>query len=319
VRHGDTIPEDEPRRRHVPAARAVAALLAVLAVTGCTGPGGLDAPLYPGLRSDEIDSITLARRDVTVSLTRSGDRWTVALPSGQGLADSTAVDDFVSVLARATRRDVIPHGSDELETLGLAGGGVGRIVVLSNGRTLVDVSVGADAPGDSRVFLRREREGDVLISPSGLGRQLQRTTDDWRDRRVMSFRLPDVTGVELVNRGRRMVLAPVDGRWRMTQPTDQEVYKGFVDGLLFSIAELDAVGFVDDGTSEACGFGEGPAGTRGSVTVRFSNGPPQSVIFGDAHAGGWCAMRPDRDDIYLVPRETVELLFGSESDEPPSR
>ncbi len=306
------------RRVIPPIGRALlaAALTVAACLSGCADGG---APLFPQLSTATADVIEIARGDHSLSLARDKDGWWIALPGGRGHADEDSVDGLLTLLARSTRREIVRGGRSQLQTLGLSNGGTGRIVVTSSGRPIVDVRIGADAPGASRVFMMLDGERDVFVSPDGLADMLDQPLDDWRDRRIMSFELPDVVGIELVHQGEVMVIVPVDGRWHMTRPIDQDVDKRFVDALLFSLAELDAVGFESGGARLECGFGESGHEGLGSVTVRFTTGPPQSVLFGDGIGEMWCTMRPDRDDIYLLPREFIESIFGDGTVEPPSR
>lgn len=305
------------RTRYLISGVALCAVLAAsVCLPGCADP---DAALFPRLSATTADALEITRGGQCLALARDADGWWVALPGRRGRASDDSVDKLFTVLARSTRREIVRGGHGQLETLGLADGDGGRISITSSGRSVVDTRFGADAPGASRVFLMPDGERDVFVSPDGLADLLGLPSDDWRDRRIMSFELPDVIGVELVNQGAQMVIAPVDGRWHMTRPVDQDVYKGYVDALLFSLAELEAVGFENERTPSECGFGETGRDGRGSVTVRFANARPQSVLFGGSANDSWYTMRPDRDDIYLVPGELVELIFGGETPGPSPR
>jgi len=302
--------------RFIGTALLLTALTIAAVVSGCADGSDL---LFPRLAGSTADVVEIARGDNGLSLARDEDGWWIALPRGRGRADDASVDELLTLLARSTRSEIVSGGGDQLQTLGLADGGTGRLVVQESGQRLVDVRIGADAPGASRVFMLPDGERDVFVSPDGLADVLEMPLDDWRDRRIMSFALPDVVGVELVNQGEVMVIVPVEGRWHMTRPVDQDVDKRFVDALLFSLAELDAVGFENERTPLECGFGEDGREGLGSVTVRFATGPPQSVLFGGGDGDMWYAIRPDRDDIYLLPLEFVESVFGDGTVEEPAR
>ncbi len=293
-----------------------ATLVAAVSLSGCDEG---DAPLFPGLSAAAADAVEITRGDSDLSFERDADGWWIALHEGRGRADDELVEDLLDLLARSRHGDIVPGGQDQLGTLGLANGGTGRIVVTSSDRPIIDVRIGSDAPGPSQVFMLPEGERGVFVSSDGLADMFRLPFDDWRDHRITSFELPDVVGLELVNRGEMMVIVPVDGRWHMTRPVDQDVDKRFVDALLFSLAELDAVGFESRRSPAACGFGEDGSEGLGSVTVRLAIGPPQSVLFGGGDGDMWYVMRPDRDDIYLLPLEFVESVFGDVTAEPPSR
>lgn len=311
------------RHRRILPAILVIGVFALAVLSACADR---DAPLFPRLDVETADAVELEYDGRLVSLAREADGWRIALPRGRGHADDDAVAAFLELVARARRSDVVSDAHGELETLGLADEGVGRLVVRSPGRVVVDARLGAVAPGPSRVFLMPRGDRDAFVSPDGLAEWLAQPLDEWRDDGIMAFRLPDVVGVEIVNRGVRAVLAPVDGRWVMTRPVEQDVEKGTVDGLLLSISDLSASGFENDRDPVDCGFvlaGDGSggavAGSRGSVTVRLSTGPPMRIAFGDPAGEMWHAMRGDRDDVYLVQRGLVELIFGVDEPVPGSR
>ncbi len=308
------------RSRHITNLVGSALLGAWVVTAVClSGCGEGDASLFPRLSAETADAVEITRDGRSLSLARDADGWQVILQHGPGRADDGAVDEFLTLLGRSTRDEIVSGGGDQLATLGLSDGGTGRILVASSGRPVVDALIGADAPGASRVFLMPDGGRDVFVSPDGLADLLRLPTDDWRDHRIMSFRLPDVVGLELVNQGETMVIVPVEGRWHMTRPVDQDVDKRFVDALLFSLSELEAVGFENGRTPLECGFGESGRDGLGSATVRFATGPPQSVLFGGGRGDMWYTMRPDRDDIYLLPLEFIESIFGDGTGEPPAR
>lgn len=289
-------------------------LACVFAIAGCAERAD---ELFPEL--DRADRISVSHGATALRLTRDEAGWWVDLPGGRGRADDELVAHLLAVLGRSSRSELVPGGAERLEMLGLDEGSSGLVTVFAHAQTIARTRTGSQAPGASRVFIMPVGDSEVFVSPDGLADLLSLPLREWRDRSVLEFALPDVVGIELWNRDRRMTLVPLDGRWHMTEPIEQDVHKGFVDALLFALAELEAVDFADDRPIEACGFGVDEASARGRVAISLKDDRVLRLSFGSEHEKGWCAMRPDRSDVYVVPRETVEIIFGKDSPESPAR
>jgi len=245
----------------------LAAVLAIASVADGLFSSGDDAALgqaerlFPDLTAEAIDSFTVTRGETTIAANKTNGHWRVADPDypahperiahlAKRLAELTVSQRFVEADWTETGNEKT-FGLDEAKAL----------VRWSSGGREQSLEVGSAALFGRQTYVRLPGTRDAILVASDLANWVPRTTDDWRDLRLMPEDL-EFDRLRFWGQSRTVELAKgSDGAWRMEQPVDSAADQMVIHQLIqrMQLARIVQV-------AAAAGEGE-PA-----ATVRLAKG-----------------------------------------------
>ncbi|HMB33052.1 MAG TPA: DUF4340 domain-containing protein [Methylomirabilota bacterium] len=192
-----------------------------------------------------------------------GGKWTVARP-GPYRADSDLVSDMLERLASARIKEfeTAPkspgtYGLDKPSKLTLWLG-------KDKDRTAKTILVGKTDADKKGVYVQREGDSEVLLVPSEAWDKVPKTVAMARDKTVFPYAYDKVNRVEIESAGGKVTLERDGVNWKITAPEALKADTGAVNGLLWKIRDLRAVGFLDDTAAGIARYL-----TKPDVTVRL--------------------------------------------------
>ncbi len=207
--------------------------------------------LFPELNADKIDSFTVTRGDTTVAAKKVDGQWRVADP------DYPAHPERIARLAKRLAELTVNQRVDEAEwtetgnekTFGLDE--TKALVIWTSGEKKQSLEVGSAALFGRQTYVRLPGTRNAILAASDLANWVPRTSDDWRDLRLVPEDL-EFDRLRFWGQSRTVELARSDdGAWRMEQPvnsaTDQMVIHQLIQRMqLARIVQVAATAGEDE-------------------------------------------------------------------------
>ncbi len=181
------------------------------------------APKLIDTAQDQIIRVEIAKKgSAPVVLERvKDDTWNLQAPKPAG-ADSDAVSSMVSTLASFSSERLIDEKVGELGEFGLDSPELTVTVGLKDGKTQ-KVLIGDEAPTGGGFFAKLEGDPRLFSIYSYNRSSLDKSWDDLRDKRLMTFDPGQVSRVELTAKGGTVELGKTgQGEWQVLKP---DVYR----------------------------------------------------------------------------------------------
>ena len=212
-------------------------LLALLLLWGASallsrGPDPVRASLdlrVPALA--DVDSITIVKGLDTIAIARqSATDWTV---NGHR-ATLASVTELLQALRDTVHPELVAQNSSSFVRLDVDSAG-GRWLRLRGGRggkPLLEVIVGTRPTDIQSAYLRRPGDAHVYLWRGRLGALVERTLDDWRDKRIAVLAPDSIALVEVVRGKDRYALRRAGKAWRVNgAPADSGAVARYLDRL----------------------------------------------------------------------------------------
>lgn len=195
-----------------------AALLLVLLLWGASelfsrGPDSVTGSLaLPALTPDGVDTVAVVKGPDSIVLAKqSATAWTV---NGRRAA-LDAVSELFQALDDSTPPELVAQDSSSFARLGVDSAGGTWLSVHGGGKPLAQLIVGRPAGEHARVYVRRSGDGHVYLWRGRLVSLVNRSADDWRDKRIATVELDSVVAVD-VERGKdRYALTRAGTAWTL--------------------------------------------------------------------------------------------------------
>jgi len=206
------------------AATAVLAVLAGLVVWTNKNPKAPDSktqapPKILALGPDQIEGIRIARPgEVPVVLKKTGNNWAIVEPKPYP-ADQDAVKPMVTALASLTSDRLIEQNPQSLSEFGLTSPPE-EIDVTVKGGTVNKVLLGSDSPTGQSTYAKLASNPAVYTLPSGTKATFDKTVNDLRDKRLLTFDEDKLHDFSVTSKGSTFEFTkdPTLG-WQVTKPT----------------------------------------------------------------------------------------------------
>jgi len=235
-----------------------------------------------------MDTIVIEKQDAGWMITAP-----VTAPAEQGSVDRM-LDSLVELKSErdiGAQGDLGPFGLAEPET---------EVEIAGGGGVLGSILLGTSTPDGSKLYVKLSEKEPVYTVSNSLRGGLDKTLFDLRDKKVVDFSIPDVTGVKLFRNGQTFVFEKsADGDWAMTSPAEHNADAGKVRRLLDSIRFARVKKFVEEDATDLAEFGlESPSAL---VKLEFAD-KTTSVAFGDRSGPD------DSGNIYARRNEERQVL-----------
>jgi hypothetical protein len=277
---------------------------ASLARRGSSGPSESDRFALPPVASDSADSVIIARpADTTRLVRRDSATWMV---NGHPAARS-AIQELFSALADTARRTELVAGrSASHSALGVDSAKGAKVRIVRGDTTVADLVQGKRGPGLDGGYFRAAGDSAVYLVGGNLAQVLERSQDEWRDRRIAGAAADSVARIE-VRRGRRSYSVRRDGAgWALESgPADSAA----IAALLADYRQVEAAGFATKAQADSARFARPD---RQAALLRADGRPLVTLAFDSTANGFW--VKADGDStVYRVDTWFADRLTPADS------
>jgi hypothetical protein len=268
-----------------------------------------DTPKLISLDAKQIEDIRLAKSgSEPVELANLAGTWTIAKPTAMA-ADQDAVNMLTGSLATLNADRLIDEHPANLGDFGLTMPMEEIDVTLKGGKT-TKLLLGSDTPASTGIYAKIESDPKVYTVPSFVKASFDKTVNDLRDKRLLTFNQDKLTGVSVTAKGQSYDFGRnAQGDWQITKPRPMRADSLQVDDLIRKLkdAKMDLTSAKSDDKEAAAQFASGDKTGTASVT---DNSGTQTIEIHKSKDkdGGYYAKSSAVPGIYKVAGEIGDAL-----------
>ena len=196
---------------------------------------------------DKLESLALERGDSRIELRRSEGRWDMHSPF-PARVDQGEVARILDAFEKAKVTDAVGFQELRRRELSLKEFGLAPAamrVTLREAQRCDEVQLGAQTPLGREVYVRMNDLSQVFVVSGDLVRELPRTADDLRSRKLTFGDRALLRTIELRVPGRPFIkLSKETGTWRLVQPGAASASDDKVESLLDALYDARVTRFV---------------------------------------------------------------------------
>jgi hypothetical protein len=254
-----------------------------------------------------VAEVHLAYPDRSLHLKKdAAGKWRLTQPINTE-ADETAVTNIVNAIADAEISRILEEPGPDLALYGLNAPVVKIHVTLKDGKTLPQVLIGKDTPIGYSVYLQKEGETKILLTPQAFRLGMTKEVKDLRDKTILAFQPEDVKKIALQGPTQEIVLAKTDSSWRLEKPVSGKAEETQVQTLLSTLHTLRAQDFVEQSAADSPDYGLTPPQFTVALTVGADNTTKTLLIGGEKAQDKASKLR------YLKRGEHATIFLAAES------
>jgi len=253
---------------------------------------------------DQIKEIKLKKSggEETVLDKGSDGKWQITAPKAQR-ADQDTVKSLVSSVATLNADKTVEDNASDLSAYGLGSPSLDVTVVKNDGKAQ-DLLVGDDAPTGGSSYAKVSGNPHVYTIASYVKTSIDKTPNDLRDKRLLTFDQDKLTRVDLQPVGGEAIEFGKNNQndWQILKPKPLRADGSQVEELIRKLkdAKMDATISDEDAKKAAAGYAGGTKVATASVT--------------DASGTQSIEVRKDKDKNYYAKSSAVDGIYKVTAD-----
>lgn len=191
------------------------------------------APKLISVDAKNIEDIRLAKSgSEPIELAKLANSWTITKPTAMG-ADQDAVSMLTGSVATLNADRLIDEHPANLADFGLNMPMEEVDLTLKGGKT-TKLLLGSDTPAGTGIYAKLESDPKVYTVPSYLKASFDKTVNDLRDKRLLTFNQDKLTSVSISGKGGQTIEfgKNAQGDWQITKPKPMRADSLQVDDLV---------------------------------------------------------------------------------------
>jgi hypothetical protein len=242
-------------------------------------------PKILALAEGDITKVSLKKKgaDETV-LEKTNGKWQIAAPKPYP-ADQDAVSQLVASAANVTSDRVVEDKATNLSAYGLNAPSF-EVDITGKGGKVSKLEIGDDTPTNSGSYAMLEGDPRVFTVASYVKTGVDKSTNDLRDKRLLTFDQDKVSRIELIAKKQDIEFGRDKDQWQIVKPKPLRADGSQVDEMLRKLkdAKMDLALSDDDAKKAAAAFASGT--------------PVATVKLTDPSGTQQIEIRKNKDDYY---------------------
>ena len=244
------------------------------------------SPKLTDIPQAQIKEIDLKKKDgTTVVLQNQNGRWSLTAPE-QLPADQDAANSLASTFNPVSADNVVEDKPKDLSQYGLTNPSLTVTVDEKNGKSQ-QLFLGDDVPAGSLVYARVNSDPKVYAVSSSIKTSLDKSANDLRDKRLLTFDSNRLTRIEVINAKSDVEIGKNNQNdWQILKPQPYRADSFQVEELLRKLtdAKMDLSASAD---------------TAKKADAAFASGQPVGTVkVSDAAGTQSLELRKNKDDYY---------------------
>jgi len=262
------------------------------------------APKILSIPDDQITQVTLKKTggDTTVLDKSAGGKWQITEPKPMR-ADQDAVKSLVTAVGTLNGDTTVTDKATDLSAYGLSTPILDVTVTKKDGKSQ-DILLGDDTPTGGGTYAKLAGNPHIYTIASYVKSNIDKSSNDLRDKRLLTFDQDKVTRVDLQPAGGPAIEFGKDNQndWQILKPKPLRADGSQVDELIRKLkdAKMDAAISDEDAKKAAAAFA---SGTKvATATVSDANGTEELEV------------RKDKDKNYYAKSSAVPGIYKVTAD-----
>src|SRR5882762_4505336 len=233
---------------------------------------------------DQFREIEIKRRSgETIHLQRNDSKWQITAPKSLP-ADADAVSSMLSTLSSLSSDRTVEDKATSLDQYGLTQPAIELDIIDKNKKTS-RLLIGDDTPAGTAVYASLAGDPRVFVLSSYKKSNLDKSPNDLRDKRLLTFDSDKVSGIELTAKKQTIVFGRSKDEWQIVKPKSFRADRSQVEELLRTLRDAR----MDLSASE----------DEKKVAAAFSSGTPFATArVTDVSGTQELQVRKSKDDYY---------------------
>lgn len=258
------------------------------------------------LNADDVTAVMLIYPDREIALEKTDAGWRLTKPV-EAAADDVTVKNLLRAIADAEVKRTIDDPPQDLAQFGLAPP-VATIKVTAKGQPLPDLKVGKTTAVSFSTYVQRADQPKIYLTGSAFNTGMDKQVKDLRDKKIVEFKEDDVSRIALRGPDGDVVLAKVEGSWKIEQPTAYRADPNAVRALLSTVRNLRATDFANDAPSDADLATYGLDTPQRQLVLTTADGKETRLLVGKEVEQGLYVKSADRPTTFLVGKYVTRDL-----------
>ena len=255
----------------------------------------------------DVTQLTLKRPTESIEVKREGDAWQMATPI-RARADRGPVEEVITNALTSKIDREIAAAPPSLADFGLDKPAAELTMTLKDGKRLA-LLMGAKSPTGVWVYAKERDKPNVFVIGDSVLRDATRPVSDFRDKTILAFDRPQVTGLEIVTREDTLALEPAENRWKLTRPVALSADAETVGGFLEKLGAAKVKEFAAEAPPSLEPYGLDKPWRVTLTTGKDKDRASRTLLIGKADAGkGVYAMRAGESSVLLIPEDVWTAL-----------
>ena len=267
-----------------------------------SGPKMLSIP------EDQIREIRLKKTGSENTVLKKGDdgKWQIAEPKPLR-ADQETVNSMVSTLASLSADKVVDEKAADLAAYGLSTPAIDVAIVKKDGNA-ANLLIGDEVPTGSGTYAKVASDPRVFTIASYTKSSLEKTSNDLRDKRLLTFDSEKLTRLNVQAKGQDVEFGKnAQNDWAILKPRALRADGAQVEELIRKLkdAKMDTAASGDDAKKAATAFA---SGAKVAVVTVSDPGGNQQLELRKDNDKNYYAKSSVVDGIYKVPADLGDGL-----------
>ena len=213
------------------------------------------SPTFVSIPDASIESIAIQKKDASpTTIERKNGKWALTAPAAFP-ADQEAANGLVTSLSPVTADGIVEDKPTDLTKYGLNAPSLTVTLHEKKGKS-DEILFGDDVPAGSLVYAQHKGDPKVYTLASSIKTSLDKSVNDLRDKRLLTFDTNQLTRIELgpVEFGKNS-----QNEWAIIKPEPYRADNFQVEELLRKVADakMDLSGSADDTKKAAAAYATG--------------------------------------------------------------
>jgi hypothetical protein len=268
-----------------------------------------------GVEEDAIDRIEIRRAEgeEAVVLERGENGFRLLSPVA-AQADETEVDLLLQNLATMRFERVVAKASAiDLSDFGLDSPRIEVTFRTKDGASR-SLAFGSDAPTPSNQYARRDGGEEVLVVPSHLSLNFDKSDWDLREKRIFpGDGAPEARRIDIERPAGKLALVKEGGLWFVEEPRSR-ADRTRAAGIASRVHAAEMKEIVSETTGELEAYGLDAPSRRVRIELEGEDSPPLELEIGAGKDSDYYARAPARSEIFVLASDLVEELDSGASE-----
>jgi len=251
----------------------------------------------------EVTALELKRPDGTVKAAREGDGWQLLEPL-KARGDRGAIEETLMTVVTAKMDREIDAAPKSLAEFGLDKPAAEVDLTLKDGKHLA-LLLGAKSPTGVWVYAKERDKANVFVLGESVLRDATRPVADFRDKTVLAFSRPEITGIEIVTAAESIGLEPDGQKWKIVRPVARPADADSVSEMLEKLGAARMKEFVTDSPKSLAPYGLDRPLRVVLHVGKEKDRATKTLLLGtvDQAKKGAYAMRAGESSVFLIPED----------------
>jgi len=193
---------------------------------------------------NNIVKLQIIRGDTTITISKQNDNWMIQEPVYYK-GDKTNIEDFITVIAQASKESEVSDDSSQYQSFGLKTGSAHIKAVLADGKEYGMVVGQLNSVGTS-VYAKADKESKVYLTGTPVKSKTDQPLVYFRDKTIIEMEKDSIDKLVFYQKDKEFIVEKQGEQWKLTKPLQTDADFSKIDIILKVLVAQQIVEFADE-------------------------------------------------------------------------